>query len=166
MAAFIYFPTICKPTSKMSVFNDSVFQMVGIRIPTVFWFCEYIKFHVTSTCCQFVYRKWLQIKEISVRRMSFRQNEMLERNWAVGLTADPPIWNCPDVVLTWQRFKDWNCENNFLSLFLHHLFLRQQQVLVVVNLKKKYYSFNRLQAFGYRPFGHRKHPVTRLLVVH
>ena len=63
---------------------------------------------------------------------------MLERNGTVGLTADPAIRNCPDVVLTWQRFKDWNCENDFLSLFLHHLFLRQQQVLVVVNLQKKY----------------------------
>lgn len=58
-----------------------------------------------------------------MRRMPFRKNEMLKGDRAVGLAADPAVGDGSNVVLTRQRFENWNSEDDILHLTLHHLFL-------------------------------------------
>ena len=80
------------------------------------------------------YRKRLKIEQIRVRRMSFRQDEMLEGDCAVGLAADPPVRDRPDVILRRQRLEDRNGEDDLLSLTLDNLLLGEQEVLVMVDV--------------------------------
>jgi hypothetical protein len=76
----------------------------------------------------------LKIEQIGVRRMSFRQDEVLERDGTVGLTSDPPVRDRPDVVLRRQGFEDRDGEDDLLRLTLHDLLFGQQQVLVMVDM--------------------------------
>ena len=66
--------------------------------------------------------------------MPFRKDEVLEGDGAVGLAADPPIRDRPDVVLRRQRLEDRDGEDDLLRLLLEHLLLGQQEVLVVVHV--------------------------------
>jgi hypothetical protein len=84
--------------------------------------------------CNHHYRKRLKIEQIGVRRMSFRQDEMLERDGTICLTSDPPVRNRPDVVLRRQRLEDRDGEDDLLRLTLHDLLFGQQQVLVMVDM--------------------------------
>ena len=62
-----------------------------------------------------------EIQEIRVRRMSLRQNQVLEGDGAVGLAADPTIRQGADVVLGWQRIKNRNGEHHILGFVISDL---------------------------------------------
>ena len=57
-----------------------------------------------------------EVQEIGVRGVSFREDQVLEGDGAVGLAADPPVRERPDVVLRREWVEDRDREHHLLGL--------------------------------------------------
>ena len=122
-------------TIKLLHFMQHLFIQLYFRwwtkeyFPVLFWWLQQTMWQEKDVTKyefrSYTNRKWLKIQKIGMRRMPFRKDQMLKGDRTVRLAADPAIRDGSNVILTRQRFENWNGENDFLHLTLHHLFLRQ-----------------------------------------
>lgn len=79
-------------------------------------------------------RERRQVEQGGVRRVTLRQDEVLEREWLVYLAAQPAVRDGAHVVLGGQRLEDGDGEDQLLRLGQAHSLLGQQEVLRVIDV--------------------------------